>query len=245
MKTLKFCAAFALLATLLLPLRTAQAVTVYEPANGLPGSQGWSLLSLGNAGTASAAAGVLSLDSSGSGVDSWGFARFSPVALDAHLGYSVDFSLRVLQESHANANRGGFSLLLVGSQPSQAIEIAFWTDRLFAYEYVNGAFVQGTGALLDTQSAARSYQLQVQGGQYSLSSNGQTLFGGLLQNYTPQGLPYTLPNLVFFGDNTSSASARVELGALAISPVPEPASAAMALAGLVLLGAYLRQRRAV
>ncbi len=233
--------ALLLAAALWLPMGAVQAVTVYEPANGLPGTQGWSLLSLGSAGTANASAGLLTLDSSATGVDTWGFARFSPVGLDALLGYRVDFNLRVLQESHANANRGGFSLLLVGSQPSQSVEIAFWTDRLFAYEYVNGAFVQGAGSLLDAQSAQRSYQVQVVGGQYTVSSNGQALFGGALQNYTPQGLPYTLPSFVFFGDNTSSASARVELGALAISPVPEPASGALMLAGLGLLGWVLRR----
>jgi hypothetical protein len=67
---------------------------------------------------------------------------------------------------------------------------------------------------------------------------------GSLVDYTGQGLPYTTPNFVFFGDDTSRASANAYLGPLVLaSTVPEPARAWLWLPGLLLLAGWLGARR--
>ncbi len=60
-----------------------------------------------------------------------------------------------------------------------------------------------------------------------------------MRDYSSFGSPYTIKNFIFFGDDTMSALASVNLAAISISPVPEPGTAAVMLAGLALLGAAL------
>ncbi|MBQ1763450.1 MAG: PEP-CTERM sorting domain-containing protein [Aquincola sp.] len=227
-----------------------QAVVLYDPAAGsLPAAQGWltSATSGAAAGTQTLSGGRLAIDTMGSGVVAFGNARLSPVALDGNAGYAVDFSLQVLAESHTSPNRAGFSLLLVGSDPAQSVALSFWQDRVWVPTVDASAadrFVQGEGAGFDTTAAFTDYRLQVQGGRYSVSAGGQALFSGTLQDYRSGGLPYTVPNLVFFGDDSSRGSAQVALGAISISPVPEPASALLLLAGLGVVAAFRIKRRA-
>lgn len=238
------CAALGAVAT------TAQAVVLYDPAAGsLPAAQGWLTSATGGAapGTQTLSSGRLVIDTTGSGVVAFGNARLSPVALDATAGYAVDFSLQVLAESHASANRAGFSLLLVGSDPAQSVALSFWQGRVWVPTVdasTADRFVQGAGASFDTTAAFTDYRLRVQGGRYSLNAGGQALFSGTLQDYRSGGVPYTVPNLVFFGDDSSRGSAQVALGAISISPVPEPASALLLLAGLGVVAAFRIKRRA-
>lgn len=243
--------AAAVLATALLAaVPAARAVVLYDPAAGtLPTAQGWFTSSTPGAaaGSQSVAGGVLMLDTTGAGVAAFGNARFSPVPLDAATGYAVDFLLQLLSESHASANRAGFSLLLVGSNPAQSVELSFWENRVWVPTYDAAdpdRFVQGAGASFDTTAAMTDYRLQVQGGGYTLSAGGQALFSGTLQNYVAGGSPYNLPNLVFFGDDTSRGSAAVALGAVSVSAVPEPGTWALMLAGLgaVALAGRFRRR---
>lgn len=227
----------------------ATALTLYDPGAGtLPAAQGWltSTLGPGLAGTQAVSGGLLSFDSTAAGVGVYGNLRTSPVALDAAAGYTVDFSLQLLSESHASANRAGFSLVLVGHDPRQSLELSFWGDRVWAADYVAldpDRFVQGPGAAFDTTAALTDYRLRVQGDGYALSAGGRLLFTGALQDYRAQGQPYTLADAVFFGDDSSRGSASLRLGALAVSPVPEPSTAAMLLAGGGLLLAAARRRR--
>ena len=60
-----------------------------------------------------------------------------------------------------------------------------------------------------------------------------------MRDYSSFGLPYSIKNFIFFGDDTMSALASVDLTAISISAVPEPGTAAVMLAGLALLGAAL------
>ena len=87
------------------------------------------------------------------------------------------------------------------------------------------------------------YTLQVRNQQFTLLTGTTVLLTGPLENYTAQGLPYTTPNFVFFGDDTSSASASVRVGTIALTPVPEPASSTLALAGALVLAWRLRTAR--
>lgn len=62
------------------------------------------------------------------------------------------------------------------------------------------------------------YKLSVKGDQYQLFANGSTtpILAGKMRKYTytpPPGFnnPYTTPNLVFLGDNTTSATGNVTI----------------------------------
>jgi len=241
-----------LLAALVLTLSAAfaapaQAATLFDAAAGLPGTQGWTPVTIstgGAAGSEGLAGGVYTLDSRAPNVDTFGQWRLSPIALDPSGGWQADLRLRVVDETHTSNDRAGFSVLFVGSPTSGSIEIAFREDRIFAYAYQGGSFVQGVGAAIDTTDQLHDYRLLVSNQQFSFARDGTVLFSGSLQNYTPQGLPYNAPGFLFFGDNTSSGSALVELARIdLVNLVPEPGSATLLAGGLVLLAAVARRSR--
>ncbi len=242
--------ALGLLGGLLSP--AAQALDLFDPALGAPTAQGWSLAASGSAAQQSPSGGLWQLDTTGSGVVQAGALRLlgGTAPLDASAGYTLAFSLQVLDETHASANRAGFSLLLTGSDPRQSLELGFHEDRVFAQVWDATSadrMVAGPVALLDT-TQAHAYVLSVAGSGWALSADGQALMSGTLQDYTAVGLPYLLPNLIFVGDDTSRAAARVALGTLswqagAASVVPEPSAAWLAIGGVaLLLGGGLRRR---
>jgi len=234
----------ALVAAMLACPLSASAVVLFEPSAGAPLSQGWLPLIDGAAGATGLQADRYTLDTRGEGVSTHGHGRIAPTALNAAEGYLVAFNARIEAETHASTNRAGFSMVFVGSDPAQSIEIAFWEGEVWAYDYVAASsdrFVKGPSAALNTGIALRDYQLRVQGADFGLWSGGQLLFGGPLQDYRAQGSPYTVSNFVFFGDNTSRAAASVELGAISLLPIPEPAP--MALMALGLAGVVWRSRR--
>ena len=222
------------------------AVTIYDPALGLPGPQGWSALSNGLPGTEVISAGHYLLDSTGDGVSSYGRGRVNATPLDTNAGFTLTFDLRVLSESHSSANRAGFSILMVGSDPTHALELAFWTNEVFTYDYVAAdadKFVHGAGALLDTTASFQQYTLKVQNQNYVLSAGAATLITGALKDYRGQGPPYTQPNFLFFGDDTSRGAASVELGAIVLSAVPELPRLPMMLLGLGALALMFKRRQ--
>ena len=240
-------AALACFACFTLPGPVA-AVTIYDPALGLPGPQGWSALSNGLPGTEVISAGHYLLDSTGAGVSSYGRGRVNATPLDTNAGFTLTFDLRVLSESHSSANRAGFSILMVGSDPTHALELAFWTNEVFTYDYVAAdadKFVHGAGALLDTTASFQQYTLTVQNQNYVLSAGAgaATLITGALKDYTGEGSPYTLPNFLFFGDDTSRGTASIELGPIVLSAVPELPRLPMMLLGLGALALMFKRRQ--
>lgn len=135
---------------------------------------------------------------------------WSGLTLDAAQGFTLSFTLEIKEEAHTSTNRAGYSVLVVSSDPTLSLEVAFWETRVWVYDYVIGGgedFVQGMGVDLDT-TVARNYTLEVLGTGYSLSADGEALFSGDLEDYTPRETtpdPYETPNTVFFSDNTSRA----------------------------------------
>ena len=178
-----------------------------------------------------------------------GYSQSIGAALDSDAGFAVDFRVRIGAESHASLHRSGFSVIVL-DQRAQGVELSFWTGEVFAKNAdrtANGTFTHGESIGIDTQTAARDYRLTFLGGQYSLASEG-ALLTGALRNYAPAAdfpfniVPYGMPNFVFFGDNTSSASALVELGRVSVSPIPEPAVGTLMLLGLGWLVCAKRRR---
>ena len=227
----------------------AQALTLYDPGlNTLPSEQGWFTLASA-AATSQSAAGVYTLNTLGAPDLRFGNARFAPAAmpLDTAAGFVLDFRLQLLAESHTSPNRAGYSLLVVGSDPSRALELAFWTDHVWAQDFVGVAdpdrFVHGVDAAWDSQTVAHDYRLTIANHQFTLASGATVLLSGGLRDYRAEGAPYTVPNFIFFGDNSNRGQSLSALGLVSLSPVPEPAAWGLWLAGGAGLAAAGRLRR--
>lgn len=224
---------------------SAAATVLYDPGLGaLPSQQAWLPLVLGGAATQSVVSGAYTLDTTGATVGVWGNGRLSPQPLDTQAGFELRFALQLLTENHSSSNRSGYSVLVVGSDPTRALELAFWADRIWAYDYDTqqaDRFVHGVEAAFDTTAALSSFTLLVRQQQYSLSVGGVPLLSGALHDYSAGGAPYTVADFLFFGDDSSRGSSASRLGAVTISTVPEPASVALVLAALLLLAGCRRR----
>lgn len=220
----------------------AAAVTLYDPSAGTPpSSQGWSVLAAGAAAAESTAGGLYTLDTTGAGVSYYGNGRIAPLVLNTAVGFDLSFSLAVTSETHVDNTRSGYSVIVTGADPTHELELAFWSGNVWAYDYSAGSFVHGADVALDT-GVLRSYTLSVRNQQYTLSSGGTLLLSGALKDYTAFGAPYSTPNFVFFGDDSSRGDSVTRLGLVTLVPVPEPAPAALFAAGLSLL-AWRRRAR--
>ncbi|HIK43670.1 MAG TPA: hypothetical protein IGR64_02165 [Leptolyngbyaceae cyanobacterium M65_K2018_010] len=149
-------------------------------------------------------------------------------------GYGLSFRLRINSESHSLdtngdglIDRAGFSLILLSSD-RQGIELGFWPNEIWAQQ-------GGTGSLLFTHSpTARAlfstttmvdYDLLVIGNTYYLSANQAVILQGVLQNYTAFNLagtglpynPYTTPNFLFLGDNTSNGASTSDIARVSLT----------------------------
>jgi hypothetical protein len=147
-----------------------------------------------------------------------------PITFDRTLGYDIFFDLKLNSESHTSNDRAGFSIIALGHD-NQGIELGFWNDRIFAQNVGFGA--HGEEQLFSTPATMTRYHLNVSGSNYTLSAPGMTDLSGSLRNYSGFGFPYDKPNFLFFGDDTTSAMADVQIGF--VSVVPEPGTIILAI----------------
>jgi hypothetical protein len=162
------------------------------------------------------------------------FAREGVVPeLDRTLGYTVGLTLQLQAEQHDGSNRNddqiddraGFSLIVLSSD-LRGIELGFWQGRVWAQDdgrdVPEDLFTQAEGAAFDTFAALTSYELRVHSESYTLLAGGAPLLSGRLRDYTAfepgplQPDPYETPNLLFLGDDTSSASARARIAIVSL-----------------------------
>ncbi len=241
--------------------QSATAATLFDPALGLsPEAQGFNRLGLGI--FQQTPAGLIDLDTTLANALQAGYISELPAdgsaqhpaipVLDRVAGFKLEFSLKVLTEAHlarddntdGRLDRAGFSVIAIG-EDLFGLELGFFTDRVWAYEDANpnagGLFTQAEFALLDTSANLLDYVLSVHGMQYQLTQNGSALLTGTLRNYNPSGVdaawnPYDNSSLLFFGDDTGSARSHVQIGRIAIAPVPLPPAALLLAGPLFLMG---------
>lgn len=205
------------------PARPVSTTTLYDGAlgTGTPDTQGFVYLTqpLTNAqATQTFSHPLTMLDTTLRRTDYAGyFAKpigYAP--LDRATGYQVLFTVEVISETHVSPDRAGFSLLVIGSD-LRGIELGFWENEVWAQEGGSlNPFTHAEGAIFTTTNLIE-YRLSVLGDRYTLNADGVTVLSGPLRDYTqapPPPLPinpYTTANLIFLGDDTSSAEAKIAL----------------------------------
>lgn len=164
--------------------------------------------------------GMAVLDTSPSGTDTFaGWVSGQAITpgfpiLDRTAGFQVNFTLQVESESHTNNNRAGFSVILL-DQEAKGIELAFWENEIWAQndDLTGRLFTHGEGVAFPTADLAE-YQVTIVGDIYSLTANSQPVLSGPVRDYSRfEGFPdpYETPNFIFWGDDTTTADARVKL----------------------------------
>lgn len=218
--------------TLVMGANSANAVPLYDGVskpNQTPAQQGWeyqenTFKSPAPTATPSSEGTILN---TGHSSNQAGYFKVSPVLLDRSTGYSISFSVKVSSETHLNNNRAGFSLIVMsngvsGETQPYGLELGFWQNSVWAQ---NVGFTQGEKAAFNVQKTMNNYVLYVKDNQYQLFLNGSTfpILQGNLRQYTgftpPPGYsnPYTTSNLIFLGDNTTSATANVTIKSISAS----------------------------
>ena len=215
--------------TLLIGATAAKADQLY---NGLsipsqtPNQQGWTYQgdAIAPVPSATATTSGTILDT-GNSQNHSGYFKISPVILDRNKGYSISFSTKVNSESHSSSNRAGFSIIVTsnrvtGETQPYSLELGFWTNSIWAQ---NANFTRGENVSFNTQGAVNNYELRIQGTQYQLFANGSAtpILKGQLRKYAFSGLinPYATSNLIFMGDDTTSATANITLQSVYATPI--------------------------
>lgn len=262
-------AAITVSLTLLAGVNRTEAVqvTLYNgQLGGTPSSQGW--LILGNIGaTENASGGVTNLNSISSNNIYAGYSNrnvsvslfplsitpTTPVnpsfpTLDRNTGYTLSFTVQILSQANDGPNgpnRAGFSVIALSSD-RQGIEIGFRNSDIFSQSgpsFTVGE-INNSPTIAPLLSALTTYNLNVLGNTYTLTSGATNLLSGSLRDYTAAtGFAsniYRTADFVFLGDNTTSARANINLSAVSVNT--DPAAAVpyefSPTIGILILGAW-------
>ncbi|MEM7725369.1 MAG: calcium-binding protein [Cyanobacteria bacterium P01_A01_bin.45] len=163
--------------------------------------------------------------------------------LDRSTGYVLSFTVQLKAEDHTTSgtakkdsdeleDRAGFSVIAL-SDDNKGVEIGFWEDRIWVQDDgakepeddPNGTlFTQAEGVDFDTKTAPVNYDLAIKDDNYTLYANDTSILSGEVRDYTafiPESSllpdPYELDNFLFFGDNTPTSSAEVEIKEISIT----------------------------
>jgi hypothetical protein len=220
--------------------------TLPRSASTTPNAKGWIYSSTPGAAI-TATGGVTNLNTTASPLVQAGFANITQtlnnttgytvsftaqVLAESHTGSD--------KNNDGLDDRAGFSTLIVSSDRTKAIELDFWENRIWAQDdgttqadpklqpgdspqsNFRTLFTQAESVAYDTKTQPVKYDLAVQGSNYTLFANGNSILSGKMRDYTafsssPANLPYRLSNNIFFGDNTTSAQASVNLAKVAVT----------------------------
>lgn len=204
----RLCSA-ATLAALAVAAAPVRAQTLYDGSLGTaPASQGWLLFGNANKNLVGATAtqtvdalnGYVTLDSTADDNIYAGYTNYNEnialtpsiitpttfvnsgfPTLDSTLGYTVNFSMQLLSESHVSSARAGFSILALSSDKT-GVEIGFHTSDL--YSLASGFTVAESNSEANIATFAgkmTDYSLQVFGGSYTLYGDGIQILNGTLK----------------------------------------------------------------
>lgn len=217
------CPAGIIAFLLLLSHSSSPAQTLYDAGLGtLPEAQGWAYFALGSGIARSVSGNAVLLDTSTSAGNQAGWSRAAIPPLDRDMGFTLLFTTQLTAEAHGNSNRAGFSVIVLGSD-TNGIELAFWTNTVFAQAGPPNLFVHAEDVAFATTGGFVDYALTMIGSNYVLRANGTPILGGPVRDYTSFSgpiNPYRTPNFIFLGDDTTSASASVNVRRLALVRPP-------------------------
>ncbi len=233
--TFLFCVLFLasfLLVAFQIDGTSMQTTVLYDGAlDDTPDTQGFNFLAFGLHATQSFANGVTTLDTMPESEDQAGYFNVEKFALDRSLGYEVQFTIKLQSEAHNSYDRAGFSVLVI-SEDLLGIELGFWTNKIWAQEGgTDWLFTHAEGVNFDTATDLITYRLAVAGDMYTLTANDSQILSGPLRDYTAfDGVidPYETPNLLFFGDDSTSSRAKTDITYVAldtvvlVTPTPTP-----------------------
>jgi hypothetical protein len=159
--------------------------------------------------------------------------------LDNNAGYTLSFKIKINSQTNTGINgpnRAGFSVLVLGSD-KKGVEIGFRDSDIFAQNNTFSAIdpLQQKSNISGILSTLTTYDLKVNSAGYTLTigSNPNQSFSGLLKDYTAAATTaltqvYNTSDVIFFGDNTTSAGASVDIQNITLNTnaaaVPEPSS---------------------
>ncbi|MFQ4146748.1 PEP-CTERM sorting domain-containing protein [Chlorogloeopsis sp. ULAP02] len=152
------------------------------------------------------------------------FVNSSFPSLDRNAGYKLSFTVRInsqVDTQDPSHPRAGFSVIVLSSD-KQGIEIGFRTSDIFSQANASfdavGEQVSNVSSLLSSLS---SYDLNISGNSYTLSSGATPLLNGSLRDYTTAtgfgSDVYRTSNFIFLGDDTTSARANIDLQSVSVT----------------------------
>lgn len=187
---------------------------LYDGAKGTtPGQQRWIFFATGGVETKPKGSAATTFSTLGNRSFQGGYSTIAPFPLERKAGYTIGFDLQVVAEAHVVPNRAGIDLLVLGHD-KKGIEMAFWTDQVWA-QSDKPLFLHAEGAALDTTARGRGaaglihYELRVRGAAYRLLADGRPVLGGRVRDYTAfEGPinPYRTSDFLFLGDDTHAAA---------------------------------------
>jgi len=212
------------------PPAVGQTTRLYEGADntGTPDTQGFLYVADSASAIQTFSDGITTLDTTASQAIHAGYFSQSPLKLDRETGYTLRFTTHLLSESHTGPDRAGFSVIALSSD-LQGIELGFWEDEIWAQEggLSPNLFTHAEGAAFDTTAGLIPYELTILGNTYALATGSTAILSGTLRDYTAfNGFPdpYETPNLVFLGDDTTSAQASIRISSVQVITDNAPAS---------------------
>lgn len=217
------------LVLLMIALTPARAQVLYEGTQGtLPDAQGWTYGAFAfNTIVKQATDNSVLLDTTSTTQNSAGWSPATALLLDRAAGFALAFTARINAETHNNAHRAGFSVIVLGTD-TNGVELAFWTTNIFAQSDAP-LFNHAEDTAFSTTNAFVDYALVLAASNYVLHANGTPILAGAARNYTAfNGFPnpYRTPNFIFFGDDTGSAAAAVNVRRIALVRPPTVSSPA-------------------
>ena len=213
-----YARSFFALAVLLAGITSGPAQVLYDGTLGLPGAQGWTYFATGGSQTPTGSGVLLDLSSANS---LQGGYQLGTSRLNRTNGFAIVFTSQMIAETHANNNRAGFSVIVL-SDDKRGLELAFWTNTIFAQSDLPLFTHAEETNFVATNSVV--YALSFHPTNYVLSANGTNILSGPVRDYSAfAGFPnpYSTPNFLFFGDDTTSAGGVVILKKVMLINAPQ------------------------